>query len=175
MSKKKRDPLTLLILGGAVVILLIAGGLLLNTFVLNSDDSSTLNDPLLITMNPTVRANMTNVPLATPLSGDDASPFTDFELQIVSCADYSTERRSQMLQHIEWLVDPSGIPPDIISAFGSNVQGTLLFGMANYTSIQWRILDRPADSCLVEIGQQLDIMLVAFDQEPLGIYDEVSQ
>ncbi|MDQ7035864.1 MAG: hypothetical protein Q9P01_13835 [Anaerolineae bacterium] len=152
-----------------------SGGLLLNTFVLNNDDSDTPTDQLVITMNPTVQANLTSIPLATPLSDEDASAFTDFQSQIITCADYAPERRSQMLQHIEWLVDPSGIPVDIISAFGSNVQGTLLFGMAQYTSIQWRILDRPIDSCLIEIGQQLDLMLAAFDREPLGIYDDISQ
>ena len=174
MFKKKRDPVIPLLLGLAAVILVIAAGLLLNTYVFGVDEPLAVNDQLVITMDATVRANITNVPLATPLSSDDAAEFTDFESRIIACEDYSAERRSQMLQHIEWLVDPSGIPVDIISAFGTNVQGRLIFGMANYTSIQWRLLERPAESCLVEIGQDLDLLMTAFDQIPLGIYEEVA-
>lgn len=174
MTNKKTDPTIPIILGSAVIILLIAGGLLLNTYVFNTDETPA-NEQFLLTMDATVRANITNIPLSTPLSQEDASTFTVFQSQILSCEDYSPERRSQMLQHIDWLIDPSDMPVDIISAFGANVQGRLIFGMANYTSIQWRLLERPSDSCLVDIGQQLEIMLVAFDQEPLGIYEDVSQ
>jgi hypothetical protein len=174
MFNKKIDAVTLLILGCAAIIFLIAGGLLLNTYVFRADEARSGANPLSITLNPTVRANITNVPLATPLSDADASDLMAFQLQVLTCGDYSSERHSQMVQHIEWLIDPSGIPVDIISAFGENVQATLVYGMANYTSIQWRLLDRPSDSCLVEIGQQLNVMLIAFDQVPLGIYDDVS-
>ena len=174
MPDKKSDPLIPVLLGSAAIILVIAIGLLLNIYVFSNDEASPLDGQQIITMDATVRANITNIPLATPLSNEDASTFTDFQARVIACEDYTPERRSQMVQHLDWLIDPSDIPVDIISAFGANMQGRLIFGMANYTSIQWRILDRPPDSCLVEIGQQLDILMLAFDQIPLGIYEDLS-
>ena len=168
MSRKKIDRVSLFIFACAAVIFLIAGGLLLN-FVMQPYQQAR-QDGLVITLDATVRANVTNIPLATPLSPADAADYAALQRQIVSCADYSPERLSQMLQHMDWLINPSTIPADTITAFGANVQGTLVFGMASYTSIQWRLLDRPADSCLVEIGQQLDTMLTTFGRTPLGIY-----
>jgi hypothetical protein len=168
MPRKKKDHLSLLLLGCAAIIFLVAGGLLLN-FMMQSQQQAQ-RDALIITLDATVRANVTNVPLATPLSQTDAAEYVAFQREIAACGDYSPERLSQMLLHIEWLINPSTIPADTITAFGSNVQGTLVFGMASYTSIQWRLLERPADSCLVAIGQQLDAMLVANGRTPLGIY-----
>lgn len=174
-NTKKDNRVTLLIFGIAGFIFLVVGGLLINTFVLKDNSSiNPINDAMVMTIDPEIQDNLTSIPLATPLSDADAASFTAFQSLIILCQDYTPERRAQMQQHIDWLVDPSGIPSDIISAFGTNVQGTLLFGMANYTSIQWQLLEQPADSCLVRIGQQLDVMLPAFDQEPLGIYDEIT-
>ena len=170
MPKKKTDPITMLILGIALIILAISGGLLLDAFVFNEQPDAPA-DEFVMTLNPTVRANVTNIPLATPLAQDDAFDLVQFQSQVALCTDYTPERRSQMLQHIEWLINPSTIPADTITAFGANVQGTLVFGMATYTSVQWRLLERPADSCLVEIGRQIDVMLSAYGEEPLGIYD----
>jgi hypothetical protein len=170
MARKKIDRVSLVLLGLAVVILLLAGGLLVN-FMMQSQ-AQARRAAFTITLDATVRANATNIPLATALSPADASEYVAFQRQIAACADYAPERRSQMLQHMDWLIDPSTIPQDAISAFGTNVQGTLVFGMAGYTSIQWRILDQPAASCLVAIGRQLDAMLGFYEQTPLGIYGE---
>jgi hypothetical protein len=174
MPKKKIDPITMLILGIALIIFSIAGGLLLDAFVFTEQPAAPSSE-FVMTLNPTVRANVTNIPMATPLSDADAVDLVQFQSQVAICADYTPERRSQMLQHIEWLINPSTIPADTITAFGTNVQGTLVLGMATYTSIQWRLLDRPADSCLVPIGRQLDVMLAAYGEEPLGIYEEAAQ
>jgi hypothetical protein len=170
MSGKKIDRVSLFIFGCAAVILLAAAGLLVSFMMQSREDAR--RDALVITLDATVRANVTNIPLATPLSQADSADYVEFQRQIASCADYSPERKSQMLLHMEWLVNPSTIPADAITAFGSNVQETLVFGMAGYTSIQWRLLNRPADSCLIEIGQQLDVMLANFGGTPLGIYGQ---
>jgi hypothetical protein len=169
MPKHKNDPLTILILGIAFIIFAIAGGLLLDAFVF-TDSSDAASSEFVMTINPTVRANVTNIPLATRLSSESAVDLTRLQAQVATCADYTPERRSQMLQHIEWLINPSTIPADTITAFGANVQGTLAFGMAGFTSIQWRLLERPLESCLVDIGRQIDVMLVTYGEEPLDIY-----
>lgn len=171
MSGKKIDWVSFTMLGSAAIILLLAVGMLIN-FMLQPRGTPSPADTFMMTLDATVRANVTNIPHATQLSQADAAAWVQLQSQVVSCADYMPERRSQMLQHIAWLIDPSSIPPDTISAFGTNVQSTLVFGMASYTSIQWRLLDRPRQSCLVQIGQQLDVMLSVFGRTPLGIYDE---
>ncbi|MCZ7542181.1 MAG: hypothetical protein M5R40_00960 [Anaerolineae bacterium] len=51
-----------------------------------------------------------------------------------------------MHQHIDWIIDPSTIPADIIIALGSNASGKLIFGMATYTSSEWRLGGRNPDS-----------------------------
>jgi len=160
-------------LGSAVIIFLIAGGLLFITVVLKQDDTPITIARSAMTLNPTIQANVTNIPLATALSAEDANEFLRLQARIEVCNDYSPERLSQMHQHIDWLIDPSTIPADIITAFGTNVPGSLVFGMASYTSIQWRLLDRPPDSCLVEIGRDLNILLEAFGQPRLDIYDDL--
>jgi hypothetical protein len=93
---------------------------------------------------------------------------------IAGCAEYSPERRAQMEQHMAWLENPSDIPPDIRIALGQNPPGQLVFGMATYTSIQWRLNERPSESCLIPIGRLLNDMLVALGEPPFSIYDEAS-
>lgn len=127
---------------------------------------------LIMTVDPTIQANLTQMPDATPLSDEDAQIYRDLQASVDACDDYSTERRSQMTQHITWLIDPSDIPADVLLAFGQNPQSTLVFGMAGFTSTQWRLLERPADSCLIAIGRDLNTLLIANDREPFTIYDE---
>lgn len=125
-----------------------------------------------MTMDPTLIANLTSIPQATPLSSEDAEQFLIFVNRIETCEDYSPERRFQMLQHIAWLVDIASIPEDMLPVFGKNPDSTLIFGMASYTSIQWKLLERPAESCLIDIGRDLNLLLEGVGREPLTIYDE---
>ncbi|MBK8025296.1 MAG: hypothetical protein IPK19_28890 [Chloroflexi bacterium] len=81
--------------------------------------------------------------------------------QVAACDEYREERRSQMNQHIAWIHNPDGIPADILIAMGDNPIGRLVFGMGAYTSSEWRLADRPADSCLLPIGQALNQVLAA--------------
>jgi hypothetical protein len=127
-----------------------------------------------MTVAPEVIANLTQMPLATPLSSADAVQWREIRTMVDACDEYSPERRSQMVQHLDWLVDPSGIPPNVILALGSNSQERLVFGMATYTSIQWRLGHRQPDSCLVPIGLRLNDLLVALGGEPFDIYDQSS-
>ena len=125
-----------------------------------------------ITLNPTVIANLTTMPQATPLAAEDAEKFLTLKAQIETCEDYDDKRREQMLQHIAWLIDPSTVPQDMTILLDTNPQASLIFGMAGFTSIQWRILDRPAESCLVDIGRDLNVLLEAYGRNPVTIYDE---
>jgi hypothetical protein len=127
-----------------------------------------------MTVAPEVIANLTQMPQATPLSSEDAGQWREVRAMVDACGEYSPERRSQMIQHLDWLVDPASIPPNVILALGSNPTERLVFGMATYTSIQWRLGHRQPDSCLVRIGRRLNEQLVALGGEPFDIYDQSS-
>jgi hypothetical protein len=142
-------------------------------FVLVRDDSATPGQPQpVMTLDPQIVINLTELPQATPLSGAEADTWNEFRAMVDACEAYSLERRLQMDQHIQWLLDPSDMPPDVILAMGSNPAERLVFGMAAYTSTQWRLDNRPPESCLVPIGRALNEMLVALGEPPFDLYDD---
>ncbi|MBL8131892.1 MAG: hypothetical protein JNL42_08545 [Anaerolineae bacterium] len=91
--------------------------------------------------------------------------------QVEACDAYREERRTQMNIHITWIRNPDAIPADILLALGENPIGRLLFGMATYTSIEWRLAERPADSCLLPIGQALNQAMTAVGETPLEEFE----
>ena len=154
---------------GLLIVLIIV------IFVLDGDSvDSVPQQPIVMTTDPQIILNLTAFPQATALSGTEAELWNDFRMMVAGCAAYSPERRVQMEQHIEWLLDPSDMPPNVILAMGRNPTERLIFGMATYTSIQWRIDGRLPDSCLVPIGLALNDMLDALGTEPFDIYNEVT-
>lgn len=124
-----------------------------------------------MTLAPQVFANLTAIPQMAELSGDLRTDTDRVAALLADCADYSDERRGQMQQHIAWLRAPATLPRDIILALGDNPTGRLIFGMATYTSIEWRLRDRPADSCLLAIGRLLNTMLAATGETPFEEFE----
>lgn len=108
-----------------------------------------------------INANLTAMPNSAPLSGPLAEQVGQIQTMMDACPDYSTERRSQMQQHIDWMLNPATIPNDMIIALGDNPNGNLIRGMATYTLSDWGLKNQAADSCLLSIGKQLNTMLVA--------------
>lgn len=127
---------------------------------------------VMATLDPVVIANLTSIPNAPPLTEIEAQALNDLKARVDACDGYSDERRSQMEQHFRWLLEPSTIPPEILIAVGPNPIGRLIFGMAGYTSTEWRLQGRPADSCLIAIGKTLNELLVANGETALTIYDD---
>jgi hypothetical protein len=121
-------------------------------------------------MNPTVIANVQNAAsLALPPALQES--VRQIKGAVDACPDYGPERRSQMLQHVAWLLDPATIPADILMAIGEDPLGRLVLGMSTYTRVQWQLLDRPAESCLLPLDAQINTLLGATGQptaEPLG-------
>jgi hypothetical protein len=156
-------------LGSALLIVVIgvAAGLLI--LANRGPEPVSLNLPTqeMMTLPPQVIANLTAMPNATPLSGAAADQVNALRQKVDSCPDYSPQRRSQMQQHIDWLLNPAGIPKDVLLALGENTSGRLIFGMATYTSIEWRLKNKPATSCLLPIGKLLNDMLAAAGERPL--------
>jgi hypothetical protein len=149
-----------------MAVLVIGGALILAN---RGPEPVSLNLPTqeMMTLPPQVIANLTNMPQATPLSGAAADQVNALRQKVADCPDYSAERRAQMNQHIDWLLNPAGIPRDVLLALGENVSGRLIFGMATYTSIEWRLKNKPAASCLLSIGKTLNDMLTAYGEKPL--------
>jgi hypothetical protein len=127
-----------------------------------------------MTLDPQVAANLGAMSFATPLADVDAQRWNDFRSIVNACDEYSSQRHDQMNQHIDWLIDPSDIQPEVIIGLGNNPQAQLIYGMAAYTSTEWRQHGRPTESCLREIGLQLNTMLVAAGREPFTIYESSS-
>lgn len=150
-----------------VLILLLAGAAVVLAASANAPAQPVM------TLEPEIVQNLTRLPQATPLSGDAARQWNDFRATVIACGDYRPERRRQMEQHIDWLIDPSGIPTDVIIALGPNPTGRLIFGMASYTSSEWRLRGRNPDSCLVSIGRALNAMLLSAGEEPFDLYDDI--
>jgi hypothetical protein len=156
-------------LGVILAILLIAG--VVGGVALYSNRSPLSASPQIMTMDPRIIANLTTIPDAAPLSGAAAAEVNELHTLVKACVDYSPERLTQMEQHIEWLLNPAKLSRDMILALGPNPTGRLIFGMASYTSTQWRLKGRPPDSCLLPIGRMLNTMLVAAGEEPMAIFD----
>lgn len=127
---------------------------------------------VMATLDPAIIANLTRIPNAQPLTGVEAQALNDLKAQVDACDGYSDERRLQMEQHIRWLLNPSTIPAEVLIAAGPNPLGRLIFGMAGYTSTEWRLQNRPANSCLIAVGRTLNNLLVAAGEAPFTIYDE---
>jgi len=155
-----------------IVIAVIALGIGVMSIQAPADDNPDDQAGMLMTLDPELFVVQTQMAEATPLSDEEAQPYLDLQADVDACEDYSDERREQMLQHIDWLIDPSDIPPDAMLAMGTDIHGSLVFGMASFTQIEWRLAERPAESCLVDIGRELNDLLIAFGREPLTIYDE---
>jgi hypothetical protein len=171
-SRSKRSSSTRALVGLAILLLVLAAGAVIVIALSAQDRAPDQPGQQVITLESEIIANLTNLPQATPLSGEAASQWEALRATVIDCDDYRPERRHQMEQHIDWLLDPSDIPTDIIIALGTNPTGRLIFGMATYTSSEWRLGGRQPDSCLLPIGQLLNELLVAYGDEPFDIYDE---
>jgi len=123
-------------------------------------------------LDPQIIANMTEIPQSAPLSGAAADQVNHLKTMIEACRDYSPERRTQVLQNIQLLLNPALIPPDLLIIYGANPHGTLIFAVASVTSNQWKLNGRSATSCLLPIGRIMNQMLVDSGQEPLTDFGE---
>jgi hypothetical protein len=124
-----------------------------------------------MTLDPQIIDNLTNCPKATPLAGQTANDITGLRQMVDTCADYDAQRRIQMDQQIEFLMNPASLPAELLIALGTNPHGRLLYALANLTKIQWQLANSPASSCLVPIGKRLNQLLVADGQAPIAAFE----
>lgn len=122
----------------------------------------------IMTAAPELIANLTAIPQDIALSGDLAEEINRLEAQVKNCADYGPERRRQMEQHLIWLRDSSTMPREVALGIAANPVGRLIFGMATFTSAEWKLHNHAAASCLLPIGRQLNILLAQTSEEPFA-------
>ena len=164
----------------ALVILVVL--LVVTSVAVNNQPTPTATPTVqmqaLPTANPTIIASISQLPNATPISAEEDARLVALRDEVIACDQYSEVRQGQMLQHITWLRDQTTIPQDIAFALtlnASSVTGGLVYGMGIYTSTEWRLLERPAESCLADIGQTINDMLIVVGEPPITIYDEADQ
>ena len=117
---------------------------------------------------PIVTATKVPAARALPtLSPEQARPYRNIQDMALACDELHPNRRRTVLQHMEWLTRPDEIPGQFLNLFGQNVQGELAFGAAYMVAVQWKLNGRPAESCLIPIGERLNTMAAAFGKEPV--------
>jgi hypothetical protein len=122
-------------------------------------------------LDPRVIDNLTRLPQATALSGQEANDMVALQAMVEACPDYAPERRAQMIEQIALIVNPALLTRDMIIALGANPPARLLRALAQVTAIQWRLLERPDDSCLVPIGRRINELLAAIGEAPEAAFE----
>jgi hypothetical protein len=125
----------------------------------------------MMTLDPQIVDNLTQFPNATPLAGEAANDMTALRGMVDACADFDAQRRQQMQEQIEFIINPAVLPREVLIALGTNPHGKLLYALASLTKLQWQLIQSPADSCLVPIGKRLNQLLVADNQPPISAFE----
>jgi hypothetical protein len=154
----------------AAIALALAAGIVV--FAVASSSRAPAAQTVGATLDPTTAALLTAAPQATSVSGAFAERVRAIESAVEDCGDYPERRKVLMQQYVNWLFEPSTIPPEMMMLFSPNPTGRIVFAMAADTSTEWRRLQRPPDSCLVPIGRELNALLTSVGEQPIAIYDE---
>lgn len=154
-----------------VLLLLVAAFAVVFLLQQAASPQSAASGGQVMTLDPQIVANLTALPLATPLSAQAANDLVALGELVKACDAYSSERRDQMLLQIDLIIHPAAMSRDVIIGLGANPRGRLLFALGNVTAIQWRLDDQPADSCLLPIGRRINDLLVEAGQEPVAVFE----
>ena len=124
----------------------------------------------LITMDPRVIANLTQLPKATPLAGQEANDMNALQQLVEACAAYDAARREQMIEQIGFILNPAGLSGDVILALGADPRVQLLEILGSVTANRWLLDHKPADSCLIPIGKRINQLLIAAGADPVAAF-----
>jgi hypothetical protein len=125
----------------------------------------------MMTIDPRIIDNLTQFPVATPLSGQEANELVALREMVDACPAYDDARRLQMVQQIGFIINPSGLSRDAIIALGVNIRAQLLFALGTVTANRWNLDQKPADSCLIPIGKRINELLVAAGEPPIAAFE----
>lgn len=162
-------------------MLLISGGIFLATCILvglaivSRNRSSPLGDLGVVSLGTPLPApiieQLTALPNAPMLTGSLADDIRAVEQMVADCPDYSEARRTQMQQHINWILAPATLPQYMIIALGGNTTGRLIFGMGTFTLSEWGEKQKATASCLLPIGKRLNDLMAANGEERISAFD----
>jgi hypothetical protein len=125
-------------------------------------------------LDPQIIANLTQLPKATALAGQQANDMAGLRALVAACPAYDEERRQTMNQQIDVIVNPAQLDPQTIVMLGANPRGKLLQGLGSITANVWQLNGKPGDSCLIPIGKRINELLVADGAPPVAAFEEGS-
>jgi hypothetical protein len=102
------------------------------------------------------------------LSPEQAAPYLEIQELVQTCEEFHENRRLTVLTHMQWLTHPSETPPELISFFGDNISSQLVFGAAYAVATEWKVGGRLPASCLIPIGDRLNVILVDLGRKPVA-------
>lgn len=122
-----------------------------------------------------IMEDLTQLPQATPLTGELAEKINALDGLIKTCPDYTNERRAQVEQHLAWLRDPATLPEQMIIALGGKATEGLLRGIGTFTLSDWGLKERAPSSCLLPIGQQTNVLIIEQGGEAIPAFAGVEE
>ena len=128
----------------------------------------TATSNFVLTAVPGIAATVTAALKLPPLSPDQAAPYLEIQEMVQACSEFHNNRRLTVLNHIQWLTQPSQVPPQLINLYGDNVHSQLVFGAAYTVATEWKSRGRQPASCLIPIGDRLNIILVELGRKPVA-------
>jgi hypothetical protein len=127
----------------------------------------TATTDLIIEPTAGIAATVTAVAKLPPLSSDQAAAYLEVRELVLACPEFHPNRQITLLRHLEWLTNPNQVPPEFITLYGDNVSGQLVFGAAYTVAVEWKTGGRQASSCLIPIGDRLNVILVELGRQPV--------
>ena len=166
---KYRSIIVLIVLS---IILVVVSNITRIPNMSSNESDESVEGALILSSNMAIEVVGGTPIIPTPLTEEAKANLSSLKAQIESCPDYSTFMLEQMLSNLNLLINPSDIPLQTYAMLGNNLELDLVYTLSSNTGIQWLELNRPAESCLIEIGRDLNVLLEAVGLEPLTIYDE---
>jgi hypothetical protein len=125
-------------------------------------------------LDPQIIANLTQLPKATALAGQQANDMAGLRALIDACAAYDEKNKQNLNQQIDVIVNPAQLDPQTIVMLGANPRGKLLQGLGTITANVWQLSGKPDDSCLIPIGKRINELLAADGAQPIAAFEEGS-
>ena len=102
---------------------------------------------------------------------EEARPYVAVRALVEQCDQYTESRKIAIVQQIDFILNPSTLPTDLLAMYGDAWPGRMIFGSAYFTSVEWKTRGRDKGSCLYAIGVQFNELLRSLGEEPLPEFE----
>lgn len=120
---------------------------------------------------PGIKATLTALPHLPPMSPEQARPFLDLRQSVELCDAYHPNRKTAILQQIDYVVNPAMVPKDFVLLYGDAWQGRLIWGAAYLSALEWKLAGRDRAGCLYPIGVSFNALLSLLGQQTFPEFD----